>query len=652
MRVAVLSVLCAVAAMAQTPDPAYEPLTRAYAALRARDYDAAIASFQEGIARAPDRASIRKDLAYAYIKVGENSLAREEFAAAMKLDAADVQVALEYAFLCYETRKQAEARRIFDRLRKAGNATAEQAFRNIDGPLVDGIERWQKAIAMGSDNFSAHFELATLAEQRDELALAAEHYEKAWRILPDRRSVLVDLGRVWKAMGRVEEANAALLAASRGGEPRAAEMARELLPERYPYVNEFRRALALDPANAELRRELGYLLLKMGGEREAEQEFRKVTEIDAGDLLSATQLGFLLYARGQMELAMPLFQRVLAGDDDELANRVRAVLRLPQLLRKKADGRPASMDAKVMADRSIKAGYMQDALRYLKVAQESDPGDFDVMLKLGWTYNILHQDATAYRWFELARFSPDPRIASEAKGAVRNLRPAVERFRVSAWFYPQYSSRWSDLFSYAQGKLEVRTGAPLIPYVSVRVVGDTRGTVGQFAPEYLSESAIIAAAGIRTAPWHSISGWFEAGTSVGYLSHHALPDYRGGVTAARGVGHALTSEAGGWFADTTLDGVFVSRFGNDFLVYSQSRAGYTAGPESFRAQVYWNGNVTFDSQRQDWANFGETGPGVRIHDAAMPQSMYLTLNVLHGAYLRSWQTFNDVRAGIWYGFSR
>ena len=43
---------------------------------------------------------------------------------------------------------------------------------------------------------------------------------------------------------RVEEAHAALLAASRGGEPRAAEAARELLPNRYPYVYEFRKAIA------------------------------------------------------------------------------------------------------------------------------------------------------------------------------------------------------------------------------------------------------------------------------------------------------------------------------------------------------------------------------------------------------------------------
>src|SRR5438034_360615 len=85
-------------------------------------------------------------------------------------------------------------------------------------PPPAATDRWQKAIALGADNSSAHFELATLAEQRDLLDFAAAHYEKAWRLLPDRRSVLVDLGRVWKALGRTDDAVAALLAASRGGE--------------------------------------------------------------------------------------------------------------------------------------------------------------------------------------------------------------------------------------------------------------------------------------------------------------------------------------------------------------------------------------------------------------------------------------------------
>ena len=172
-----------------------------------------------------------------------------------------------------------------------------------------------------------------------------------------------NLGRVWQALNRVADARAALLAAARGGEPRAAERARELLPARYPFVDEFRQALGLDPNNVELRRELAYLLLRMQRQGEAEAEFRVLVKNAPDDLLSATQLGFLLYARGDRAAAMPLFERVLAGKDDDLANRVRAVLRMPQVLRARPDPQPASIDAKIMAERSIKAGYMKDALK-------------------------------------------------------------------------------------------------------------------------------------------------------------------------------------------------------------------------------------------------------------------------------------------------
>ena len=545
MRGYFLIAFAAALASAQPRDPAFEPSERAYTALRTRDYDTAVAAFQAAVEAAPGRAAIRKDLAYTYLKIGEPELARDQFREAMRLDAGDTTAALEYAFLCYETKQQAEARRVFDRLRHAGNATAETAFHNIDDPLGAGIARWLEAIERGSGNFSSHFELATLAEQRDELPLAATHFERAWRLLPDRRTVLVDLGRVWLAMGRTPEGNAALLAAWWGGEPRAAEMARELLPKRFPFVDEFRRALALDPANHEMRRELAYLLLRMERQKEAEAEFVILTQNAPNDLLSATQLGFLLYGRGEKQAAMPLFERVLASGDEELANRVRAVLRMPQVLRPRAAAAPpASIDAKIMAERSIKAGYMKDALKYLEVAHESDPGDFDVMRKLGWTNNILHRDKVAVRWFDLARRSPDPTIAADAGAAYRNLRSATQTVRLTAWMFPLFSTRWHDVFGYGQVKAEFNIGIPVRPYVSVRFVGDTRGTIGAASPQYLSESSFIFAVGAATQPWHGITGWAEAGSAASYMNGHVVPDYRGGVAAAR----TLRREGSPWFA--------------------------------------------------------------------------------------------------------
>ncbi|HUI53921.1 MAG TPA: tetratricopeptide repeat protein [Bryobacteraceae bacterium] len=638
-------------AFAQAPDPAYESLTRAYESLRVRSYDDAISNFQKAIELAPRRASIRKDLAYTYLKIGENELARDQFRAAMKIDPADTQVALEFAFLAYETKQQAQARRIFDRIRKTTGpsaATAEQAFQNIDAPLAAGIERWANAIALGADNFSAHFELATLAEQRDQLPLAAEHYEKAWRLLPDRRAVLVDLGRVWLAMGREEDATAALLAASRGGEPHAAEMARELLPGRYPYVSEFEAALQLDPANVELRRELAYLLLRMDRQGQAEDQFRSLTDTAPDDLLSTTQLGFLLWSRGEHDAAMPLFERVLANQDNELANRVRAVLHLPQVLSARPDSPSASIDAKVMAEHSIQAGYMKDALKYLQIAHEADPGDFDIMLKLGWTFNILHQDRQAIRWFDLARRSPDPRVAAEARKAWRNLHGAYERFQTSVWFYPIFSSRWRDLFAYGQVKTEVRTGRFIQPYLSVRFIGDTRESIG-FFPVYLSESSFIVGAGVRTLPWHNVTSWFEAGSAMSYATGHLLPDYRGGISAR----WARLPEASGWFIDNTGDGVFMSRFSNDFLFFSESRLGYAIGRH---IQLYGNFNLRVDAQRQPWANFFEIGPGVRVSPRWLPRSMWIACDVLRGSYqinsdVPGRPSFHDIRIGAWYAFS-
>lgn len=664
-----LALLCALAG-AQAPDPAYRPLQQAYDALREKHYDQAVAGFTQAIALAPDRAAIRKDLAYTLLKIGENEAARDQFAEAMRLDPADQHVALEYAFLCYETKQQTIARRIFDRIRKTGDVTAEQAFENIDRPLREGIDRWQKALEMSPDNFSAHQELATLAEQRDQLELAAEHYEKAWRLKPDERSLMLDLGRVWKALGRTEQSTSLLLAASRGAQPRVAEKARELLPKRYPFVYEFEQAIALDPKNYELRREYSYLLLQMDKKDEAERQFQILNQTAPDDLLSAAQLGFLLLNRRDFAAAQPLLDRVLKGGDEELADRVRVALKLPQTLRRPGStAQSTSEEAKALAEKSMQAGYMKDALKYLAIAHENDPVDFGVMLKLGWVYNILKDDREAVKWFHLASKSPDPAVANEADQAYRNLVPAFARFRTTVWANPFFSSRWHDAFGYGQVKTAMRIGSlPFQPYISVRFVGDIRGTTGATlsnpAPQYLSESSFIFGVGVSTRPWRGITAWGEAGEAVKYLVSRSdvgamIPDYRGGIAYGKGFGHLLGGTRGMFF-ENNEDAVFVSRFQNDLLFYSQNRAGYTfarsESADGFQTQVYWNLNGTVDRLHQYWANFVESGPGVKFRFQAMPKAMAFSVNFVRGVYTMNQDNprrpnFFDLRAGFWYAFT-
>ncbi|MDP8988908.1 MAG: tetratricopeptide repeat protein [Acidobacteriota bacterium] len=667
MQKRILFLACAAVAFSQTPpaaiDPAYAELDKAYQELKARKYDNAIAGFERAITLAPDRPSVRKDLAYTLLKVGETAAARDQFAAAMRLDPGDDQVALEYAFLCYETHQEVAARRIFDRYRKS-SATAAQAFENIDRPLREGIERWRQALVASPDNFSGHLELAHLAEQRDEVPLAAEHYERAWHLRPDHRDLLLDLGRVWKQLDRAEEAGAALLAASRGAEPRVAEQARELLPDRYPYVYEFEKALALDPANVELRREFAYLQLQMEHRNDAASQFAGIVERAPADLSSVAQLGLLKLSQGEGTGAMALLNRVLSGGDEELAERVRTALHLPETLRARAAVAPGVVpnQAKELAFKSLEKGYLKDALRYLTIAHENDPVDFEVMLKLGWANNMLKDDRDAIKWFNLARQSPDVKIAVEAARASHNLAGSLARFRSTVWVFPTFSTRWHDLFAYAQAKTEWNLQGWFVhPYATLRFVGDTQGAIAPgvgFAPQYLSEGAAILGLGMATRTWHGATGWLEAGEEVRYRTtstdpSRASPDYRGGVSYAKGWGHLLTGESHGWFAETNDDAVYVRRFENDTLLYAQNRTGYTAP----HAQFYWNWNVTTDVKTLYWANYVETGPGLRFRLPGRVAPLLFSINLLRGAYLINagnprGPNFNDLRMGVWYAFSR
>jgi hypothetical protein len=194
----------------------------------------------------------------------------------------------------------------------------------------------------------------------------------------------------------------------------------------------------------------------------------------------------------------------------------------------------------------------------------------------------------------------------------------------------------------------------LRPYGSMRFVGDSHGSetfaIG-WAPQYLSEQSVIAGVGVATQPWHGANGWFEAGESFHLRPapldvSTATPDYRGGVSFARGVARKP------WFAETNDDLVYVYRFDRDTLFYSQNRFGH----DLFHAQVYWNWNATADLKREYWANFLETGPGVRFHPHGLPRSVLVSINALRGGYLVNQGNphppmFNDFRIGVWYAFT-
>jgi hypothetical protein len=397
----------------------------------------------------------------------------------------------------------------------------------------------------------------------------------------------------------------------------------------------------------------------MGNKAEAEAEFRAVLAADPEDYLSGAQLGFLLMARKLPEDALPLLERALTYGDDELADRVREALRLPKTLRRRPDASrtATSTEAKLLAQKSLEAGYLKDALKYLTVAHENDPVDFGVMLRLGWTHNILHEDERAVEWFRLARSSPDPIVQAEASRAYSNLKPALARWRTTTWLFPFYSTRWQNLFTYSQIRTEYRLPRwPFRVYLSTRFNGDTRQTGTP-----LSERSAILGGGLSTRLGRNATLWAEAGISLGYKPEpgksRMRSDYRGGLAWTRSVGRNIGAVNGGPFLEMSADAVYISRFDHDALLYGQTKTGWTiGGSESLQLQVYWNANGTTDARRFAWANTVETGPGVRWKFPWFNPPILFSVDALSGRYIvpdaARAPSYRDFRAGFWYAFSR
>jgi len=157
---------------------------------------------------------------------------------------------------------------------------------------------------------------------------------------------------------------------------------------------------------------------------------------------------------------------------------------------------------------------------------------------------------------------------------------------------------------------------------------------------------------------HALGG---AGEAAGYLANHPggrlAPDYRGGVSYSRATA-GCSARRPRLVRRNQRDGVFVSRFQNDFLVYSQNRSGYTLPAlGGFRSQFFAAGNITLDTQRQYWANFVELGPGLRLRWDRLPPALVFSVHLLRGVYTLNagnprGPNFFDLRAGFWYAFTR
>lgn len=645
------------------PDAANAALAGAYQALAAKDYDNAIARYREAIQAAPGRSSLYKGLGYAYLRAGDTQKGREAFEDAVGLDPSDERASLELAYLSHESGDVAEARALFAELKNsqdpAVEAAAHQAFTNIDGELQRSIDRWAEAVQMDPMNRSAQLELAGLYEKQGRPEKAVEHYLAAL-VIPSEKSrdeILLGLGRARYAAGDPEGAVGAWLIASRSNESRTSVLAREKLPARFPYASEFRRALELDPEDTLLRRDLAYLLLEIGWTVEARIEFEVICRKNPNDLLAAAQLAFLYLEEDRADSAVSLLNEARKSSDPRVARKAQQALE--EVRQRQANPHRA------LGEKSLKLSYLNDARREFERAHELNPGDTAVALKLGIVNNLLKRDREALDWFRIASASDDPAVAEQARQSHENLAPLFKPVTTTVWSLPFFSSRFRDVFHYAQVKTEFRLGGvPVRPYLSLRFSGDARRRTGGEVPQFLSESSVIAGAGIRTITNHGITLWGEAGEAFSYSEDRppnvprAGPDYRGGLNFFRNFGASLGAPDAGRFAEVNFDAVYLSRFDDNAIAYWQFRPGYRLpGSGDFRAQLFLNFNLTADRNRAYWANYVEFGPGIRIRIPRVDPPLDFTISAVRGVHLENTgnprrPNYYDIRAGLWYSFAK
>ena len=122
---------------------------------------------------------------------------------------------------------------------------------------------------------------------------------------------------------------------------------------------------------------------------------------------------------------MPLLRAGTDGSDDGTGrSRARRAAPAARSSRRAEEPSAPVSNSEMLGEKSLEKGYLQDALKYLQIAHENDPLDFDVMLKLGWTYNMLKDDRKRCAGSIWRGAAPTRKIAAEASRAYRNLKSA------------------------------------------------------------------------------------------------------------------------------------------------------------------------------------------------------------------------------------
>lgn len=288
------------------------------------------------------------------------------------------------------------------------------------GHAQAGVEHAREAVAANPDEPRYRFTLGRACKASADLDGAEAAYRKALALQPDYLEAMISLGIVLKARGDLDGAIAqydqALVrdpdfAAAHANRANAltlrAALAAEAPVDDVPddaVIEAQTRAVALDPGNAVLLRNLGVLLTRARRRVDAADAFNRALTVDPADVETCLQLGICLRAMGDSKLARALYEKWL-GMNAASAPVMRALAGILTRDGQIDAARPwaeqaAALDLDPYALMQVGSTLMQsrrleEALAHCRRAVDLSGGRADIYptLLLGTTY--LHEDPQA-----------------------------------------------------------------------------------------------------------------------------------------------------------------------------------------------------------------------------------------------------------------
>jgi len=156
------------------------------------------------------------------------------------------------------------------------------------GRYEDAMERYRRCLELNRGYYVARANLARLLHLTGNSQEAAREYALVQQVAPDHLNSAIGLGESFRALGMLDQAEAA-----------------------------YRRATDIDARAAGAWNGLGSVYLLRGDHREAERAFRRTAEIDPDNLPVQANLGMAIFFQGRLDDARAVFEASLAVRPDE-----------------------------------------------------------------------------------------------------------------------------------------------------------------------------------------------------------------------------------------------------------------------------------------------------------------------------------------------